>query len=824
MAKQNILIVDSDPESVKVLEVSLKKAGYSVTTAEDGDAALELLEFSSPDLVISDTKMSGLSGFEFCTRLKQNDEWAKIPFIFLTADKSIENKIRGLELGVDDYLNKPIFIREILVRVNLAIQRRQKERLERRGNKSKFSGNLQDMGLVDLLQTIDLGNKTGVLHIIRMSDEGTIYFRDGRIIDAATRTRTGADAVYRMLVWSDGTFEIEFTNVDREDRVRLPTQGLLMEGMRRLDEWGRLQEQLPPLTAVFDVDEAVLAERLGEIPDEVNMVLKHFDSRATLMEVVDNGDLGDLEALTLISKLYFEGLIQEVSATPSSVDGTMDPNALLPEPSGAWIQSRPPRHLPSRVVDDAVGPHMSTAADFAGMPPETPTDNPVAPVMPPTTGGRTVVGMPVPSDLRSDASSAESTVTDEPDEPARFSQESVPDEEADGRGDANAQSGKDSEAASPNQETGTRTSVEKTDSEKIAAAIDAELPPPNFGDVGESQEDDSAYFDGSTYSASLGPRPSYDPGPYVPSRSPRSDSEQSSDEDEKDVSKLVVSGDPFSGPLEEWPEDPPEVPRGRATAIVIAAIVLAGVGVGLFFLLQDNSSEPPKAAAAEKEDVGKDEPFAVKPLIDQNGQSASEKTTDAQAVAKPDTETTAAAAPASTETTVTQAPDAPSSSPALSSEAAPVAGPAATPGDATSVASDAPASTPATAVSEKPKPADLTPEQQKAVDALLDRVDNVGRRKKIAIYREVLAINPADDRALAGLSIQLLEAKQTRPEALELAQQAIVINSDNAVAWMAKGYVLQLEDQMDAAKEAYRRCAECSGPTEYTRECGRLAR
>ena len=110
MAKQNILIVDTDPESVKVLEVSLKKAGFSVTKSSDGMDALEMIGFSAPDLVISDTKMPNLDGFGLYTRLKESEETAHIPFIFLTAEKSIEDKIRGLELGVEDYLNKPILL------------------------------------------------------------------------------------------------------------------------------------------------------------------------------------------------------------------------------------------------------------------------------------------------------------------------------------------------------------------------------------------------------------------------------------------------------------------------------------------------------------------------------------------------------------------------------------------------------------------------------------------------------------------------------------------------------------------------------------------
>src|SRR5690606_18141455 len=100
----------------------------------------------------------------------------------------------------------------------------------------------------------------------------------------------------------------------------LSSQGLLMEGMRRLDEWGRLLEQLPPLQTRFSVDADELAERLAEIPDEVDVILKLFDGRRNLLQVVDDSGLGDLEALNFISKLYFEGLIFDISTREGHED------------------------------------------------------------------------------------------------------------------------------------------------------------------------------------------------------------------------------------------------------------------------------------------------------------------------------------------------------------------------------------------------------------------------------------------------------------------------------------------------------------------------
>src|SRR5580693_3851627 len=127
MAKKKLLLVDADPRSVRVLEVSLKKAGYSVTTAEDGLDALSKVEVSSPDLVLSDTRLPNLDGYAFVQKLKARPEWSNIPVVFLTNQKSVEDKIRGLELGVEDYLTKPIFVRELIARVNLLLARRTQE-------------------------------------------------------------------------------------------------------------------------------------------------------------------------------------------------------------------------------------------------------------------------------------------------------------------------------------------------------------------------------------------------------------------------------------------------------------------------------------------------------------------------------------------------------------------------------------------------------------------------------------------------------------------------------------------------------------------------
>lgn len=304
--KKRLLLVDGDPKSLRVLDVSLKKAGFEVTTASGGRQALGLLETATPDLIISDTDLDEMDGFELCRHIKNRAEWNNIPFLFVSGRKSIEDKIRGLELGVDDYLCKPIYIREIGVRVRTALQRAERERMESlHDGRTRFAGDLADMGVVDLLQTIELNRKSGIVHIVnRDNRRGSIFFRDGRVIDAEVGRLSGANAVYRLFSWSDGRFTVEFKSIRRHDLIATPMTQLLMEGMRRLDETTRLLDSLPPLRTMLEVDCPTLADQLGELPDEMNSILRLCDGTRTLQEILEDSEHPDLEALTIVTRLY----------------------------------------------------------------------------------------------------------------------------------------------------------------------------------------------------------------------------------------------------------------------------------------------------------------------------------------------------------------------------------------------------------------------------------------------------------------------------------------------------------------------------------------
>ncbi|MCA9648501.1 MAG: response regulator [Myxococcales bacterium] len=363
MARQNLLIVDGDARNRRVLEVSLRKAGFSITPAESAEEALEFLQHAEPDLIISDTRLPNRDGFDFCVQVKSNARWKTIPFVFLTSEKSIEDKVRGLELGVEDYLTKPIYIKEITTRVTMLLQRKQHERLEKKdAARTKFSGELADMAVVDLIQTIEISRKSGTISLSTELGDATVWFRDGAIIDAEMGRLQGEAAIYRLLGQSEGHFDVEFKPVNRHQVINESTQGILMEGMRRVDEWGRLMEQLPPLDSVLAVDAEQLEERRDDLSDDHIAILRRFTGKLTIIEVVDESGQDDIEALTAISTFFFEGLLTPYEGSEDEPDA--------PPPAAAALgldEWNSPSHDP--VAREATGPLPLPPLDSQPLPP-----------------------------------------------------------------------------------------------------------------------------------------------------------------------------------------------------------------------------------------------------------------------------------------------------------------------------------------------------------------------------------------------------------------------------------------------------------------------
>jgi two-component system alkaline phosphatase synthesis response regulator PhoP len=124
MTRRRILVVDDDQKIVELVKLYLEKDGYRVLVAYDGLEALDLARQKRPDLILLDLLLPGMDGLDVCRIIQAESE---IPIIMLTAKTTDEDKLRGLELGADDYVTKPFNPREVMARVRAVLRRTDKE-------------------------------------------------------------------------------------------------------------------------------------------------------------------------------------------------------------------------------------------------------------------------------------------------------------------------------------------------------------------------------------------------------------------------------------------------------------------------------------------------------------------------------------------------------------------------------------------------------------------------------------------------------------------------------------------------------------------------
>jgi len=249
-----ILAIDDDAGTLASITHALADTGFTVLTAGDGALGLEMAIEHSPDLIISDIAMPGMDGWTLVKRVRCRPRLALVPFIFLAAAAGDEDRLRGFQLGADDFVTKPLRPGELGLRVQGSLQRQARivgavrQHLRDSGLRPDPIGircGLEHISLPALLTLLEMERKTGVLSLLRPDPpyQAALYIREGRLLDAqlgGRRPRRHAEAVYDVLRWHTGRFEFVVRPLEFSDRIGLSTAELLLEGARRIDAAGVL--------------------------------------------------------------------------------------------------------------------------------------------------------------------------------------------------------------------------------------------------------------------------------------------------------------------------------------------------------------------------------------------------------------------------------------------------------------------------------------------------------------------------------------------------------------------------------------------------------
>lgn len=231
-----LLLVDDNPMVMGMLRNALSPLAI-VTTASDGADALLKAVDDPPDLLVADYRMPGMDGRQLVDKLKGRSATSAISVILLASKTDIAEKLSHQE-PVDDFVEKPFFLKEATLRIKRAIDKIALEKMAKSSSSDDgmIRGNLAQMNVIDLVQSLEMGRKSCFLKFTNENETCEMYVSEGQVTHAAYGSLTGDQAVFKVLRWTAGSFEIDFRGKTTQQTTTLNTQGLLMEGLRLLDE------------------------------------------------------------------------------------------------------------------------------------------------------------------------------------------------------------------------------------------------------------------------------------------------------------------------------------------------------------------------------------------------------------------------------------------------------------------------------------------------------------------------------------------------------------------------------------------------------------
>ena len=305
-----ILIVD-DEENIRHLLRLAFEEDFEVVEAVDGMDAFEKAIRVKPHIILSDIMMPKLDGYGLYRKIKSRPETAAVPFVFLSAKKDVDERVVGLEMGADDYITKPFSIKELKAKIR-SITKKVSDLKE----VGSLEGLLREVDLVDVIQLIEMGRKTGMLLLETPGGSGKVYFDQGSPAFAQADSWEGVEAFNVMLSWRDGRFKLDQKVLAIESNIDPGSgQELLMEGVRLSDEMEEAIRALPSADSRLFPLEGVVTDKEELVP-----VVEAFQGGIAIAEALKRSGLPPFRFYTLAVMAVSDGLLGDQTESARMAD------------------------------------------------------------------------------------------------------------------------------------------------------------------------------------------------------------------------------------------------------------------------------------------------------------------------------------------------------------------------------------------------------------------------------------------------------------------------------------------------------------------------
>jgi CheY-like chemotaxis protein len=230
-----LLLVDDNPMVLGMLQHALAPLAQVASATDSADALLKAVD-NPPDLLVCDYRMPGMDGRQLVEKLKSRPATANFSSVLMASKTDIAERLSPQD-AADDYLEKPFFLKDATRRIKRMIDRIALEKMAKTApSDGVVRGSLAQMNVIDLMQSLEMGRKSCQLTLSNESEKCEVFFVEGQVKHATYGALVGDEAVFKVLRWTGGNFQLDFEGKTDKQTAQLNTQGLLMEGLRLLDE------------------------------------------------------------------------------------------------------------------------------------------------------------------------------------------------------------------------------------------------------------------------------------------------------------------------------------------------------------------------------------------------------------------------------------------------------------------------------------------------------------------------------------------------------------------------------------------------------------
>src|SRR6266481_5738293 len=205
-----VLLVDDNPMVLAMLRDALAPLANVTTAGDSADALLKAVD-DTPDLLVSDYRMPGMDGRQLVEKLRSRSGTSAISVILLATKSDISEKLSTQDHTADDFVEKPFFLKEATQRIKRLIDKIALEKMSKSSSsEGVVRGSLSQMNVIDLVQSLEMGRKSCLLTLTNDNEKCEMYFKEGQVPHAAYGSLTGDVAVFKVLSWAGGSFQINF--------------------------------------------------------------------------------------------------------------------------------------------------------------------------------------------------------------------------------------------------------------------------------------------------------------------------------------------------------------------------------------------------------------------------------------------------------------------------------------------------------------------------------------------------------------------------------------------------------------------------------------